>query len=388
MPRRFLTSESVTEGHVDKICDLVSDSVLDDILSKDKNARVDCETFITQSHVLLTGQITTSAQFDVKAIARQVIKDVGYNDARTGLDWKSCAVWDAIEKQSPELGEAVSRESGAGDSGVVFGYATNETPELMPLPIVLAHRITRGLDDARKSRELPFLRPDGKAQVTVEYDSDGRPRINNVVVAAQHDNTVTIERVQQQVRRAIFEPAIFTPLFDVDTKVYINVKRRFEIGGSMADTGLTGRKTAVDAYGGYGSHGGGCFSGKDPTKIDRSGSYMARYIAKNVVAAGLSHQCEVQIAYALGVAEPVSFQVTSESGPYTDENITKVVRQVFDLRPSAIITQLDLLRPIYRKTACYGHFGRSEPEFTWEQTDKVEALKTAMLKYDDIRTSI
>ena len=380
MGRRFLfSSESVTEGHPDKVADQISDSVLDAIISQDKAARVDCETLVMQGTIVVTGQITTSAYVNVREIVRDVLRDIGFNDARDGLDWQTCGVLLSIEEQSPDIAAGIDgppETLGAGDQGMMFGYAVKETPELMPLPIMLAHGIVRRLADVRKSGLLPYLRPDGKSQVTVEYDG-GRPvRVDTVVVAAQHKDSVSTERVQEDVTKCVVKEVIPAGMMDSGTKVYVNTSRRFVIGGTLADTGLTGRKIIVDTYGGVGLHGGGCFSGKDPTKVDRSGSYMARYIAKNIVAAGIADRCNVQVAYAIGMAQPISFMVdTHGSGRYSDEAITEAARKTFDLRPGMIIKSLDLLRPIYRKTACYGHFGRNDPDFTWERTDKVDELR-------------
>jgi S-adenosylmethionine synthetase len=378
--RRFLfSSESVTEGHPDKVADQISDSVLDGIITLDKAARVDCETLVMQGTIVVTGQITTSAYVNVRQIVRDVLRDIGFNDARDGLDWQTCGVLLSIEEQSPDIAAGINgtpETLGAGDQGMMFGYAVKETPELMPLPITLAHRIAWRLAEVRKSGLLSYLRPDGKSQVTVEYD-DGKPvRVDTVVVAAQHKDSVNTERVQEDVTNHVVKAVIPPSLMDSGTKVYVNTSRRFVIGGTLADSGLTGRKIIVDTYGGVGSHGGGCFSGKDPTKVDRSGSYMARYIAKNIVAAGIADRCDVQVAYAIGMPQPISFMVdTHGSGPYSDEAITEAARKTFDLRPGMIIKNLDLLRPIYRKTACYGHFGRNDPDFTWERTDKVDELR-------------
>ena len=376
--RHLFTSESVAEGHPDKCSDQISDAVLDEVLKQDRAARVDCETLIMQGTVIVTGQITTSAYVNVKQVVRDVLRDIGFNNAKDGLDWETCGVLTSIEEQSPDIAMGVNRpieEIGAGDQGLVFGYASRETPQLMPLPITLAHGIVRKLAEARKAGTVPYLRPDGKSQVTVEYD-DGKPvRVDAVVVAAQHNESADESQVREDVINRVIKEVVPKGLIDGATKFYINSTGRFVIGGTLADSGLTGRKIIVDTYGGVGAHGGGCFSGKDPTKVDRSGSYMARYIAKNIVAAGLADKCQVQIAYAIGVAKPVSFMVdTLGTGKADDEVIARAAAETFDMRPGIIIRDLDLLRPIFRKTACYGHFGREEPEFTWEKTDRAGAL--------------
>ena len=377
--RHLFTSESVAEGHPDKVSDQISDAVLDAIISQDKGARVDCETLIMQGTVIVTGQITTTAYANIRQIVRDVLKDIGFNNGKDGLDWETCGVIVSIEEQSPDISMGVNRpleEMGAGDQGMMFGYACRETPQLMPLPITLAHGVVKKLAEVRKQGIIPYLRPDGKSQVTVEYD-DGRPqRVDAVVVAAQHNESVSEEDVRRDVIERVVKEVVPSELIDSETKFFVNSTGRFVIGGTLADSGLTGRKIIVDTYGGVGAHGGGCFSGKDATKVDRSGSYMARYIAKNIIAAGLAERCQVQIAYAIGVAKPVSFMVdTLGTGRASDEVITKAAKEVFDMRPGMIIRDLDLLRPIYRKTACYGHFGREDPDFTWERTDKVEALR-------------
>jgi len=380
--RHLFTSESVAEGHPDKTADQISDAVLDAILVKDRTARVDCETLIMQGTVVVTGQITTSAYVNFRQIVREVLRDIGFNNAKDGLDWETCGVLASIEEQSPDIAMGLNRpleEMGAGDQGMVFGYAIRETPQLMPLPIMLAHGIVKRLADVRKQGILPYLRPDGKSQVTVEYD-DGKPvRVEAVVVAAQHKEEATHDRVERDVVEQVVRQVVPKELMDSNTKFYVNTTGRFVIGGTLADSGLTGRKIIVDTYGGVGAHGGGCLSGKDPTKVDRSGSYMARYIAKNIVAAGLAEKCQVQIAYAIGVAKPLSFMVdTLGTGKASDERITAAASKAFDMRPGIIIRDLDLLRPIYRKTACYGHFGREDPDFTWERTNKTAALTGAL----------
>lgn len=377
--RHLFTSESVAEGHPDKVSDQISDAILDAIISKDKNARVDAETLIMQGTVLVTGQITTTTYVNIPQIVRDVLRDIGFNNAKDGLDWETCGVLVSITEQSPDIARGVNKspeEMGSGDQGMVFGYASNETPQLMPLPITLAHGIVYRLAQARKQGIIPHLRPDGKSQVTVEY-VDGKPkRVDTVLVAAQHDESVEESQLAKEVIEKVVKVVVPGNLIDGSTKFMVNTTGRFVIGGTLADSGLTGRKIIVDTYGGVGAHGGGCFSGKDSTKVDRSGSYMARYIAKNIVAAGLADKCQVQIAYAIGVAQPVSFMVdTFGTGKATDEKITQAARETFDMRPGIIIRNLDLLRPIFRKTACYGHFGRDDPDFTWERTDKTEELK-------------
>ncbi|HXY56245.1 MAG TPA: methionine adenosyltransferase [Nitrososphaerales archaeon] len=378
--RHLFTSESVAEGHPDKCADQISDAILDEVLRQDTKARVDAETLIMQGTVIVTGQVTTTAYVNVKQVVRDVLKDIGFNNAKDGLDWETCGVLTSIEEQSPDIAMGVNKpieEIGAGDQGLVFGYASKETPQLMPLPITLAHGIVKRLADVRKEGIVPYLRPDGKSQVTVEYD-DGKPqRVDAVVVAAQHNESADETEVKEDVLEKVVKRVVPSHLIDGATKFIVNGTGRFVIGGTLADSGLTGRKIIVDTYGGMSAHGGGCYSGKDPTKVDRSGSYMARYIAKNIVAAGLADKCQVQIAYAIGVARPVSFMVdTLGTGKVNDEKITEAASQVFDMRPGIIIRDLDLLRPIYRKTACYGHFGRDDPDFTWERVDRVDALKS------------
>ncbi len=373
----LFTSESVTEGHPDKIADQISDAVLDAVLEQDPHGRVACEVLVTTGICVVSGEITTSCYVDVPRIARQTIEYVGYTDAAYGFDSKTCGVLNTIQAQSPDIAMGVDT-GGAGDQGLMFGYACNETPELMPLPIMLAHKLSRRLSDVRRSGELDFLRPDGKSQVTVEY-VDGKPaRIDAVVVSIQHHDTVSTEELRDKVRRHVIDAVIPADLVDANTKYHINPTGRFVIGGPHGDTGLTGRKIIVDTYGGMGRHGGGAFSGKDPTKVDRSACYMARYIAKNIVAAGLADRAEVQLAYAIGVAEPVSVNVnTFETGTVPEERICELIRSNFSLTPAGIIKTLQLRRPIYRITAAFGHFGRTEESFTWEATDKAEALRTA-----------
>ena len=376
----LFTSESVTEGHPDKVADQISDAILDAIISQDPNARVDVETVIMKGTVLVTGQVTTTTYVTIPQIARNVLRDIGFHDAKVGIDWETCGVLVSLEEQSPDIAMGVNKEDiGAGDQGMVFGHATKETPELMPLPIVLAHRLVKRLTDVRKGKILHYLRPDGKSQVTVQY-MNGKPlRVDAVVIAAQHDENVPREQLRNDIIEKVIKAVIPGNMLDEHTKFFINETGRFTVGGTLADSGLTGRKIIVDTYGGVSSHGGGCYSGKDPTKVDRSGSYMARYIAKNIVAAGLADKCDVQIAYAIGVSQPVSVMVnTYDTGKVSEEEITAAVNRVFDMRPKAIIQQLKLLRPIYRKTAVYGHFGRDDPDFLWERTDKVAELRKAV----------
>lgn len=382
MKRYLFTSESVTEGHPDKVADQIADAILDAILEKDPYARVACECLVTTGLVFIAGEITTECYVEMPEIARQTIKEIGYTDAAYGFHWETCGVITSIDQQSPDIAQGVvgraNHEIGAGDQGIMFGYACDETPELMPMPIMLAHKLARRLAQVRKEGILDFLRPDGKTQVTLEY-VDGRPvRLDAIVIAAQHHPHVAYSTLKEGIIEEVIKKVIPPSMLDHRTRYFINTTGRFVIGGPMADCGMTGRKNIVDTYGGMGHHGGGSYSGKDPTKVDRSGSYMARYIAKNIVAAGLAKKCEVQIAYTIGEPEPVSFMVdTFGTGVVPTDDIAKVVREIFDLRPGRIIEHLQLRRPIYRKTACYGHFGREEPEFTWERTDKVEELREA-----------
>ena len=384
-PANFLfTSESVTEGHPDKIADQISDHILDKIMEQDPHARVACETLVTTGMAFIAGEITTKAWVDMPEIVRETIKDIGYTNSSMGFDWETCAVLTAIDKQSPDIaigvnGKGLYKEQGAGDQGLMFGYACTDTETLMPMPIYLAHKLTRRLAHVRKSGRLPWLRPDGKSQVTVEY-VDWKPiRVHTVVIAAQHDPDVDYDTLTEAIKEEVIRAVIPHEMLDENTQYFINTTGRFVVGGPLSDCGLTGRKIIMDTYGGFGYHGGGAFSGKDPTKVDRSASYICRYIAKNIVAAGLAEKCEIQVAYTIGRARPVSVMVGAYgTGVVSSAELTELVLKYFDLRPAAIIERLDLLRPIYRKTANYGHFGRELPEFTWERTDLVEDLRRAI----------
>ncbi len=378
----FFTSESVTEGHPDKVADQISDAILDAIIGQDKNCRVACETLVTTGIAFVAGEITTSCYVDIPQIVRQTIRDIGYCSSQMGFDCQTCSVITSIDQQSPDIaqgvnvGEGLFKDQGAGDQGLMFGFASDETPELMPMPVMYAHKLTRRLSQVRKNGALDFLRPDGKSQVTIEYENGTPLRVDTVVVSTQHKPDVTHEQIREAVIEEVIKKVIPVDMIDGDTKYYINPTGKFVVGGPMGDCGLTGRKIIVDTYGGQGSHGGGCFSGKDPSKVDRSASYMGRHIAKNVVAAGLAKKCEIQIAYAIGVAEPVSVMVDlMGTGAIPKKRVKEIIREVFDLRPAAIIEYLDLLRPIYLPTAAYGHFGRSEDTFSWEQTNKAEEMR-------------
>ena len=390
MNKKIFTSESVTEGHPDKICDQISDAILDAIMAHDPEGRVACEVLATTGLVIVAGEITTNCYADIEAIVRSTIKNIGYNKAEYGFDGNSCGVIVTLDSQSPDIAMGVNQalesrgaidvdDKGAGDQGIIFGYAIDETPEYMPMPIVLSHQITKKLAEVRKDGTLPYLRPDGKSQVSVEYVDNIPNRVDAVVVSSQHCETILHERIERDIIEKVIKPTIPTEFLDANTKFFINPTGRFVIGGPMGDTGLTGRKIIVDSYGGFGRHGGGAFSGKDPTKVDRSAAYMARYIAKNIVAAGIAKECEIEIAYAIGVAKPVSIYVTTKgSGVIPDAEIERLIMKHFDLRPSAIIKKLNLRRPIYNQTAAYGHFGRDDLDLPWEKLDMVSILKSAV----------
>jgi S-adenosylmethionine synthetase len=378
----FFTSESVCEGHPDKVADSISDSILDFIIKEDQNCRVACETLVTTGMAIVAGEITTTCYADIPRIVRSTIRDIGYNSSQMGFDWQTCSVITSIDRQSPDIAQGVNKgvglykEQGAGDQGLMFGFATNETPELMPMPITYAHKLCHRLATVRKNGSLDFLRPDGKSQVTIEYENGNPKRVDTVVIASQHKPDIAYEDLKEAIIEEVIKKVIPKEMTDGDTRYLVNSTGKFVIGGPMGDCGLTGRKIIVDTYGGQGSHGGGCFSGKDPSKVDRSGSYMARHIAKNIVAAGLAEKCEIQIAYAIGLAQPVSVLVDLVgTGIVPKQKVEEIVTELFDLRPAAIIEYLDLLRPIYRKTSAYGHFGRSEAEFTWEKTNMAETIR-------------
>lgn len=382
MEKFLFTSESVTEGHPDKVADAISDSILDTIMAQDKSCRVACETLVTTGLAFIAGEITTDCYVDMPQVVRDTIRDIGYSSSQMGFDWQTCSVITSIDHQSPDIaqgvneGEGLFKDQGAGDQGLMFGFATDETPELMPMPVMYAHKLCKRLATVRKNGALDFLRPDGKSQVSIEYENGTPKRLDTIVIAAQHKPGITHEELREAIIEEVIKKVIPAEMVDGDTRYFINATGRFVVGGPMGDCGLTGRKIIVDTYGGQGSHGGGCFSGKDPSKVDRSASYMARHVAKNIAAAGLAKKCEIQIAYAIGIAEPVSVLVDlMGTGVVPKARVEEIVHEVFDLRPAAIIEYLDLLRPIFRKTAAYGHFGQQEPEFSWEKTNMADTIR-------------
>lgn len=384
--RHLFTSESVSEGHPDKLCDQISDAILDAFLAQDPSSRVACECLVTTGLLVIAGEITSTGTVDFAKLAREVIRDIGYTKAEYGFDYRVCGILNVVQKQSPDIAMGVDK-GGAGDQGMMFGYACDETPEYMPLPITLSHRLVRRLAELRKKGTLAYLRPDAKSQVTVEYDNGAPQRIEAIVISTQHDGDVALKTIERDIKKLVIPHVIDSKLIDSNTKIFVNPTGRFEIGGPNGDTGLTGRKIIVDTYGGVGAHGGGAFSGKDPSKVDRSASYFARYVAKNLVAAGVAKRCEVQVAYAIGVAEPVSIMVnTFGSGKFSDEKIVEAARRVFDFTPNGIIKKLNLRRPVFRATAAYGHFGRNEEGFTWEKLDSVEKIKKELKIKDSSST--
>ncbi len=386
--RHLFTSESVTEGHPDKMCDQISDAILDALLEEDPASRVACETLVTTGTVVVAGEITSNGYVEIPQLVRGVIKEIGYTSAEFGFDYKTCGILTAIQQQSPDIAMGVDK-GGAGDQGMMFGYATDETKEMMPLPIVLAHGLTRKLSEVRKKGILPYLRPDGKSQVTVEYDNGEPVRVDSIVLSSQHDGDVTLKTIEKDLKKHVISKVIPQKYMTGDVKIYINPTGRFEIGGPHGDTGLTGRKIIVDTYGGVGAHGGGAFSGKDPSKVDRSAAYFTRYVAKNIVAAGVAKRCEIQVSYAIGVAQPVSIMVnTFNTSSFSDENIVEALRKTFDFTPAGIMKKLNLRRPIYRKTAAYGHFGRDEEGFDWEKLDSVSKIRKALKMPETSRSKV